>query len=163
MNSQQVQNEMNEQIKHELYSAYLYLAMAAHFEAENLMGFAHWMKVQSKEEVEHAMKFYEFIHDRNGRVTLQAIDQPPTQFGSPESMFEQSLEHEQFITGRIDHIYAVAMQENDYAAISFLKWFVDEQVEEEKNAVQILDTLKMVGNNPAGLFMADRQLASRGR
>ncbi len=162
MNSQQVLNEMNEQIKHELYSAYLYLSMAAHFEAENMNGFAHWMKAQSKEEVEHAMKFYEFIHDRNGHVTLQAIDQPPSQFGEPQSIFQASLEHEQFITGRIEHIYAIAQQENDYAAQSFLKWFVDEQVEEEKNATQILETLKLVGSNPAGIFMVDRQMASRG-
>ncbi len=161
MNSQKVLNEMNEQIKHELYSAYLYLAMAACFEADNMQGFAHWMKIQSKEEVSHAMKFYEFIHDRGGRVTFQAIDQPPSQFGDPQSMFQQSLEHEQFITGRIDQIYALAQKENDYAAVSFLKWFVDEQVEEEKNAKQILETLKMVGGNPAGVFMADRQLASR--
>ncbi len=161
MNSQQVLNEMNDQIKHELYSAYLYLSMAAHFEAENLLGFAQWMKAQSKEELAHAMKFYEFIHDRNGRVTLQGIDQPPSQFGDPASIFQQSFEHEQFITGRIDNIYEVAQKEKDYAAISFLKWFVDEQVEEEKNVTQILETLKLVGNNPAGLFMIDRQLAAR--
>ena len=142
MFSPKVLQEMNNQIMHELYSAYLYLSMSAHFDANNLTGFAHWMRIQAGEEQEHAMKFYDFIYDRGGKVTLQAIDQPPTEFKSPKDIFAAALEHEKKVTARIDLIYDLAVQDNDHASQSFLKWFVDEQVEEEKNATQILEMLK---------------------
>jgi ferritin len=154
--------EMNDQIKHELYSAYLYLGMASHFEEANLEGFGHWMKVQAGEEQEHAMKFFEHIHDRGGKVTLKAIDQPPAEFGSPSVVFEQVLEHEKKVTSLIHHLYDTAVKDADYASQSFLKWFVDEQVEEEKNATQILEWLKMAGEGGNALFMINKQLGGRG-
>jgi ferritin len=161
MLSKKISEEMNAQIKHELASAYLYLAMSAQFEAENLPGFAHWMRVQAQEEVEHAMKFYNFIFDRNGNVVLQAIEQPPSNFGTPLEAFQKALDHEKKISGLINSIYASADKENDYASKVFLNWFVEEQVEEEKNATAIVETLKLIGDSKNGLFMLDRQLGSR--
>ncbi len=161
MLSKKLLDEVNEQIKHELYSAYLYLAMAAHSQSQNLPGFAHWMQVQAKEEVGHAMKFFEYIHDRGCNVVLQAIDQPPAEFASPTAMFQATLEHEKKVTARINLLYAIASDEKDYASQAFLQWFVTEQVEEEKNATQIVDTLKMAGEKGTALFMLDRQLGSR--
>jgi ferritin len=162
MLSKVVQDTINEQIKNELYSAYLYLSMSAHCEAANLHGFAHWMRVQSQEEVSHAMKFFEFVFDRGGRVVLQAIDQPPVDFKSPLDLFQQTLQHEQKVTGMINHIYDLAAKENDYATQTFVQWFITEQVEEEKNASQILEQLKVVGDQPAALFMLDSYLGKRG-
>jgi ferritin len=153
----------NEQIKHELYSSYLYLAMAAHFEAKSLTGFAHWMKVQAKEENTHAMKMFEFLNDRGVRVVLQAIPQPPAEYGNPLSIFEKVLEHEKKVTALIDKLYAIAGEVKDNAAGVFLQWFITEQVEEEKNATYIIDTLTMIKPEaqPA-LIMLDRELAKRG-
>jgi ferritin len=161
MLSKVVQDTINEQIKNELYSAYLYLSMSAHCEAANLHGFAHWMRVQSQEEVSHAMKFFEFVFDRGGRVVLQAIDQPPVDFKSPLDLFQQTLAHEQKVTGMINHIYDLAAKENDYATQTFVQWFITEQVEEEKNASQILEQLKVIGDQPAALFMLDSYLGKR--
>jgi ferritin len=161
MLSKKISDQMNAQINHELYSAYLYLSMSAHFENENLPGFAHWMRVQSQEEVEHAMKFYNYIYDRDGKVVLQAIDQPPSDFGSPLEVFQMGLEHEKKVTGLINQIYSSADQESDYASKVFLNWFVEEQVEEEKSATDIVETLKLIGDNKSGIFMLDRQLGSR--
>lgn len=152
---------MNEQINEELYSAYLYLSMAAHFEAANLPGFGHWMRIQAQEEQAHAMKFFGFINSRNGRVRLQAIAQPPVEFGSPLSIFQAALEHEQHITGRINALYELAQQEKDHASRSLLQWFVDEQMEEENNAQAIVDTLKMAGEGGMALIMLDHQLGAR--
>jgi ferritin len=160
--SKKMQDALNEQIKEELFSSYLYLSMAAYCESVNLPGFAHWMQTQSGEELEHAMKFFGYIHDRGGRVLLQALDQPAAEFGGPTDLFEKTLAHEQYITGRIHQLYALAVEENDYASLSMLQWFVDEQVEEEKNASEILEVLKMIGDKGQGLIMLDRQLASRG-
>jgi len=160
--NKKVQDAINEQIKNELYSAYLYLSMAAYSEASNLPGLAHWMRLQSQEEVEHAMKFFDFINDRGGRVVLQAIDQPPTEFESPLAIFEQTLEHERKVTAMINQLYELALRENDYPSQVLLQWFIEEQVEEEKNAEQILQTLKMIGDKPQGLVMVDRELGRRG-
>jgi ferritin len=162
MLSKKLQDAMNEQIKNELYSAYLYLSMSAYCEAANLPGFAHWMRMQAQEEEAHAMKFYDFIYERGGRVVLQAIDQPPFEFPSPLAVFEQTLEHEQKVTGMINDLYALAVEEKDYASQIFLQWFVTEQVEEEASATQILETLKMIGDKGHALIMLDRQLGSRG-
>jgi ferritin len=153
---------LNAQIKEELFSSYIYLSMATYFEANNLPGFAHWMRVQSNEELEHAMKFYEYIQDRGSRVTLQALDQPPVDFNSATDAMEQTLAHEQYITKKIHDLYAQAVGEKDYASQIMLQWFVDEQVEEEKNATEILAVLKMTGDKGQGLIMLDRQLARRG-
>lgn len=158
-----MQNAINEQIKNEMFSAYLYLSMAAHFEAENLPGFANWMKVQSKEEVEHAMKFFEYIYDRGGRVTLKAIDEPQTAFKAPLEVFKQVLEHERKITAMIHKLYELALKENDYPSQVMLQWFIKEQVEEEKNGETIIEQLKMVGDSSAALMMADRQFAARNK
>jgi ferritin len=153
--------EMNVQIREELYSAYLYLSMAAHFESANLPGFATWMKKQAGEEQEHAMKFFEHIHDRGGKVTLHAIAQPPVDFKTPLSIFEQVLEHEKVVTGRIHLLYKLAVEGKDYASQTFLTWFVNEQVEEEKNATQIVESLKMMGDSANALFMLDSVLGKR--
>jgi len=161
MFTQVVQDKMNQQIKHEMYSAYMYLSMSAQCEEANLPGFAKWLRMQADEEMEHAMKFYDFIHERGGKVTLLAIDQPPTEFGTPREIFEQVYAHEQKVTGLINSIYEVALKENDYPSQIFLHWFIDEQVEEESNSSQILETLKMIGESPNGLFMLDRQLGKR--
>jgi ferritin len=160
--SKVVQDTINDQIRNELYSAYLYLSMSAYFEAANLHGCAHWMRVQSQEEVSHAMKFFEFVFDRGGRVVLQAIDQPPVDFKSPLDIFQQTLQHEQKVTAMINHIFELAVKENDYATQTFVQWFITEQVEEEKNASQILDQLKAIGDQPAALFMLDGYLGKRG-
>jgi ferritin len=156
-----VQQALNDQVQKELHSAYIYLSMAAYFEAENLPGAAHWMRRQAGEEQEHAMKIYDFIHDRGGRVTLQAIDAPPATFASPLAVFEASYAHEQKVTKSIHDLYALAVKEADYPTQVMLQWFIDEQVEEEKNASAIVAQLQMVGDSPAALFMIDRQLAAR--
>lgn len=155
-------NAMNEQLKNEFYSAYLYLSMSADCESINLPGFANWLRMQSQEEVDHAMKFYEFLCDRGGRVVLQAIEQPPTEFDGSLDVFQRTLEHEQKVTGLIHDLYALAVQDKDYASEVFLQWFVAEQVEEEKSASEILETLKVVGEKGQALVMLDRQLARRG-
>ena len=162
MLSKALQDAINEQIKNELYSAYLYLAMAAYSEASNLPCFAHWLRVQSEEEVEHAMKFFDFVNERGGRVVLHAIDQPPVEFESPVKIFEETLNHERKVTGMIHHLYELALEEKDYPAQVMLHWFIDEQVEEESNATQILDTLEMIGDKGQALVMFDRELAKRG-
>jgi ferritin len=156
-----VQQALNDQVQKELHSAYIYLSMAAYFEAENLPGAAHWMRSQAGEEQEHAMKIFDFIQDRGGRVTLQAIDAPPATFASPLAVFEAAFAHEQKVTKSIHDLYALAVQEADYPTQVMLQWFIDEQVEEEKNASAIMAQLKMVGDSPAALFMIDRQLAAR--
>jgi ferritin len=156
-----IEEAMNEQIKNELFSAYQYLSMAAYCESENLPGFAQWMRAQSREEMEHAMKFYDFILERNGRVALRALDGPLVEFGSPLEVFEQALEHERRVTAMINDLYALAVRENDYASQTFLQWFVTEQVEEEKNAGDVVETLKMVGDKSEALFLLDRELGQR--
>lgn len=161
MFSQAVQDKMNQQIMHEMYSAYMYLSMSAHCESANLPGFAKWLRQQAEEEMEHAMKFFDFIHERNGKVVLYAIDQPPSEFGTPLEIFEQVYAHEQKVTGLINSIYEVSLKENDYPSQIFLHWFIDEQVEEESNSSQILETLKMIGESTNGLFMLDHRLGKR--
>ena len=156
-----VEEAMNEQIGNELFSAYQYLSMSAYCESENLPGFAQWMRAQSQEETEHAMKFYDFILERNGRVVLRGIDGPVVEFSSPLEVFEQALEHEQKVTAMINDLYALAVRENDYASQTFLQWFVTEQVEEEKNAGDVVETLKMVGDKREALFLLDRELGQR--
>jgi ferritin len=161
MISQAIQDAMNEQIKNELYSAYLYLSMAAYCESINLKGFAHWMRVQHQEETGHAMRFFDFINDRGGRVTLQAISQPPTEFKSPLDIFEQTLEHERKVTAMINKIYDLAVKEGDYASQALLQWFVTEQVEEEKSATEILEKLRLAGDRGSALLYLDHELGER--
>ena len=153
-----VRDAMGEQIKHELYSAYLYLSMAGSFEVANLTGFAHWMRQQSRQELEHAMKFLDFILDRGEHVELQAIEAPPYAFRSPLDTFEQALEHEKEITARINDLYELSVRENDYPAVVFLSWFVTEQVDEEKDATKIVERLRMAGEDGAALLLLDDEL-----
>jgi ferritin len=162
MISEAMQNAINGQIRDELYSAYLYLSMAAYFEATSLPGFASWMRAQAQEEVDHAMKFFDFVNERGGRVTLQAIEQPTVDFESPLAVFEATYEHEQKVTGLIHGLYELALEENDYAAQVMLHWFIDEQVEEEATASQIVDILERIGDADQGLIMLDRELGRRG-
>jgi ferritin len=156
-----LQDALNDQIKSELTSAYLYLAMSAYFETVHLSGCARWMRLQSREEASHAMKLFGFIHERGGRVVLQTIDQPPAKFKSPLEVFQQALEHERKVTGMIHRLYAVAAKENDYATQVMLQWFIEEQVEEERSASDIVEQLKMIGDQSVGLFMLDQQVGAR--
>jgi len=161
MFSKKMQDAMNQQIKHEFYSSYLYLGMSAHFESVNLPGFAHWMKAQSGEEAEHGMKFFDFINERNGRVVLEAIDKPPTEFKSPLEVMKKVLEHEKKVTAMINALYELAVKEKDYPSQVMLQWFITEQVEEEKSASDIIELLKNLGDTPAGLIMVDEKLGGR--
>lgn len=161
MLSKTMQEALNDQINHEFYASYLYLSMAAHFDQANYPGFAHWMRLQSQEEYGHAMKIFGFINDRDGQVELKAIAQPATKFKSPLDIFTQALEHERKVTGLIHKLYDLAVKENDYATQVMLHYFVEEQVEEEKVALAIVDQLKMIGDTPTAMLMLDRQLASR--
>ncbi len=161
MLSEKMQDALNAQINAELYSSYLYLAMAAHFESQNLLGFANWMHKQSGEENTHGMKFYHYINSRRGRVLLSALEGPKTEWKSPLAVFQDSLKHEQKVTGLINKLMDLAISESDHATISFLKWFVDEQVEEEANVDAVIQDLKRIGDAPQGLFILDRELAGR--
>lgn len=161
MLSKKLLGALNQQIKNELDSAYLYLAMSAHFQASNLGGFAHWMNLQYKEETGHAMKFFGYINERGGNVELEGLDKPPSTFRSPLDIFKQVLEHEKKVTGTINALYELALKETDYPTQVMLQWFISEQVEEEKSAADIVAQLKMIGDAPAGLVMLDRQLAAR--
>jgi len=152
---------MNLQINKEIYSGYLYLSMAAHFSQSNLGGFSHWMKLQAKEELDHAMKFYDFLNELGEKVDLQAIAQPDANFGSPIKIFEQVPEHEIFVTARIHLLYEIAIEEKDYRTQVFLQWFINEQVEEEKHATEILETLKLGGESGSALIMMDKALGDR--
>jgi ferritin len=161
MISQKMQDAINDQIKHELHSAYVYLSMAAYCEAMNLPGFAHWMRMQNSEEIGHAMKLFDHVLDRDGRVMLQTIEQPPSDFKSPLEMMQAALGHERKVTGLIHKLYELAAAENDPAARVLLQWFVTEQVEEEKSAGLIVEQLKLIGDNGTGLLMLDRELGGR--
>jgi len=152
---------LNEQIHHELESAYIYLSMAAYFESENFPGFAQWMKMQFEEEMEHAFRFYDFIHSRGGQVKLLAIAEPPDKYESPLAAFKKALAHEQKITNDIHNLYSLATDEKDYPSLSFLQWFIDEQVEEEENVGGVVEDIKRVQDSEHGLLMLDRELAQR--
>ncbi len=161
MLSKGIQEAINEQIHHEFHSSYVYLAMSAYLEAANFQGFAQWMRMQAKEEVNHAMKLFDYVNDRNGRVTLKALEQPPANFKSVLDTFEHALAHEQKVTGMIHSLYALVMKENDYASQVALQWFINEQVEEEATATAVVDRLKIAGNDGAALLMLDREMGSR--
>jgi ferritin len=161
MLSKALQKAINEQIKNELSSAYLYLSMSAYCGTLNLQGFTRWMRLQGQEEVSHAMKLFDYIQERGGRVVLQAIDQPPAEFKSPLDVFQQVLEHERKVTGMIHRLYELAVKENDYATQVMLQWFITEQVEEEKGASAVVEQLKMIGNQGIALFMLDKELGAR--
>jgi ferritin len=161
MLSEKMQDAINGQLNAELYSSYLYLSMNAYFKSINLDGFANWMHYQAQEELTHAMKFYDFINQRGGRVNLLQIEAPPSQWNSPQAVFEATLEHEQKVTGLINELVELALSEHDHASNIFLQWFVSEQVEEEENVTGVLEQLKLMGEAKGGLFMIDRELAKR--
>lgn len=159
--NERLQEAMNSQIKNEFYSAYTYLSLAAYCEYINMPGFAHWLRVQSEEELEHAMKFFDHINERNGRVSLQAIEQPPTEFGSLLDVFKAAYAQEQKVTGQIHDMYDIAVEDKDYAAQALLQWFAVEQVEEEQITSDLVARLEMIGDHPASLVILDRELAGR--
>ena len=159
--TKKMEDAINGQIQAEYYSSYLYLAMAAYCDSVNMPGYAHWMRVQAREEMEHVMKFYHYVVERGGRVVFGAIAQPPVEYDSILAIAEETYAHEQKVTSLIHKLYEVAAAEKDYASQSFLQWYIDEQVEEEDNARTIVEQLKMVGDHVSGLFMLDRHLASR--
>ena len=156
-----VYEAMNDQIKHELYSAYFYLSMSAYCETENLPGFAKWLKVQAEEEQEHAMKLYDYLLDRGEKISLKAIEQPPVEFKGVKDVFTKVYEHEQKVTGLINGIYAKAVEANDVASQIFLQWFINEQVEEEKNASSVLAMVTKLEGSRGGLYQLDHQLGMR--
>ena len=161
MLSKTMEKALNDQVHWELYSAYLYVSMATYVEDKGLMGFANWLHVQDQEEKFHAEKFYNYIVERGGRVILQAIDAPPHEWASPLAVFEDALAHEQGVTARIYKLMDLALEEKDHGTASFLKWFIDEQVEEEANVADVIAKLKLVDQTPGGAFMLDKDLATR--
>jgi ferritin len=161
MLSDKMQEALNRQTNWELYSAYLYLSMAAYFHFVNLKGFANWMRVQTQEELVHVMKFYDHINDRGGRVSLGPVAGPPTEWASPLAAFEDAYKHEQKVTGLINDLVNLALEERDHPTNAFLQWFVTEQVEEETSVNDVVQQLRLVDDTPEGLFMFDRQLAQR--
>ena len=150
----------NDQITREIYSAYIYLQMAAWFEEKSLEGFAQWMKVQSQEEMAHAMVFWNHVYERGGQVELGALEKPPVAFASPQEVFEKALEHEKYISDSINKILDLAIESSDHASKPVLNWFVEEQIEEEDAPTRIIEKLKMIGDGN-GLFMLDKEMGVR--
>jgi ferritin len=161
MASKKMIDTLNNHLNEEFYSSYLYLSMASYFEENNLKGFAQWFKIQSQEEYGHGMKFYSFIIQVGGKVTLKAIKAPKTTWKSIIEVFAETLAHEKHITGLINKLVGQAMQEKEYATNNFLQWFVNEQVEEEATVEEIINKLEMIGDAKSGLFMMDRELGAR--
>jgi ferritin len=158
---EKMQKALTEQLNAEMYSSYLYLSMSSYFQSIELAGFANWMRVQANEELMHAMKIYDYVIERGGRVMLRQIDSPPTEWDSPTAAFEHVYEHEQKVTGLINGLVDLAIKEKDHATNNFLQWFVAEQVEEEASASGVLQKVKLVGSAGEGLLMLDRELATR--
>lgn len=152
---------LNDQIKHEFYSSYLYLSIASYFENIPLEGFSKWFRKQAEEEHEHGMKIYQYILDRNLHVDLQGIEKPTGQFNSIEEVFELALKHEKKVTHWIHQIYDLAIAEKDHATHIFLQWFISEQVEEEKNAQDNLDQIKLIGDDKGALLVLDQNFAKK--
>lgn len=161
MLKQRVADAINAQINAEFYSAYLYLSMSAYFQNQGLPGFANWMRVQFEEEQFHALKFYDYVNERGGRVLLTAFETPKHEWSSIVEVFEDVLKHELHVTDLINNLVDISIAEKDHASNSFFKWFVDEQVEEEANVEQILSQLKLIGGKGDGILMLDRELATR--
>ena len=156
-----VERGINQQVNAELYSAYLYYAMAAYFEALSLKGFSHWMRVQALEEMTHVQKFFAYLNDRGGRVVLMPIGAPPSEWGSPLEVFQQVYAHEVEVTGLINKLMDLVLATSDHASSSFLQWFVSEQVEEEATADEVLQKLKLVDKTEGGLFLLDQEMDKR--
>ena len=161
MITEKMEQAFNEQINKELYSAYLYLSMQAYFEKLNLTGFVNWMSVQVQEENAHAMGMYNYLNERGGKIELMAIDKPQTDWDSPLDVFKHVLEHEEYVTSRINALMDVADEVKDRAALSFLDWYVKEQVEEESNVGGVLAKLELIGEDKHALLLLDQELATR--
>lgn len=161
MLSKKIEVAINAQINAEMWSAYLYLSMASYCHSIGQTGMARWYEVQFKEEQDHAKILFNYVIQRGSKVTLAAIDVVPTEWKSILNVFESTLEHEQKVTSMINNLFALTNEENDYATQSMLKWFIDEQVEEEENAQTIIDNLKMIKDNGFGLYMLDKELGAR--
>lgn len=161
MISKRLQDQINEQIKNELESAYLYAAMVAYFKAEGLDGMAHWMEVQTKEEIGHAKKFFDYLFERGGVAELKPLQVLKTKWSSPLEAFKDAYQHEQFVTSKINELVELALAEKDYAARSFLDWYVDEQVEEEDSVIKVVQMLERVGPAGQALLMIDNVLGKR--
>ena len=161
MISTKMQDALNKQLNEELFSSYLYLSMAAYFEEKNLKGFAHWFRIQNQEENMHGMKFFNFIVQKGGKVSLKQIETPKTDWNSILEVFTDSLKHEQKISGLINLLTELSMNEKDYATHTFLQWFITEQVEEEANVHELIQKLEMIGDNKSGLYLLDNELRSR--
>lgn len=161
MINEKVAKVLIEQVNKELYSAYLYLSMSAYFSDIGLLGFANWMRVQVQEEQAHAMLIYDFLINRGERVTLGAIDAPPGDWKNPLQVMEEVLKHEVYVTGLINNVVAVAEEQKDRATMSYFNWFVDEQVEEEANAQDIISKLKLIGDDKSALYLLDKDLSAR--
>ncbi len=161
MLSQKMQTAINDQINEEMFSAHLYLSMSAYFQKLNLLGFANWMHIQYQEETSHALKFFNYLYDRDSFVSLKAIAAPKTEWVSPRKAFEEALQHEQHITSCINKLVDIAISERDHATNNMLQWFVNEQVEEENSARTIVEKLKMFENAPQALYMLDKELGAR--
>ncbi len=161
MIDREMEEAINRQINEEMYSAYLYMSMSAHFENAGLKGFANWMFVQYQEEMDHAMKFYRYLQERGGKVRLYEINEPPHEWESPLDAMEQTLKHEQHITKCINDLVDLAEKLKDRPTFNLLQWYIDEQVEEEANDEEIINQLKLIGDNGQGLLMLDRELAQR--
>lgn len=161
MINEKVGKILNEQVNKELYSAYLYLSMSAYFSDIGLLGFANWMRVQFQEEQAHAMFIYDFLLDRGEKVILTAIDAPVTTWANPLNVMEEVLVHEVYVTNLINNIVSVAEEVKDRATMSYMNWFVDEQVEEEANAKEIIDKLKLIGDDKSALYLLDKDLSTR--
>lgn len=163
MISKTIEKALNEQLNAELWSGYLYLSMAAHFENSNLCGMAHWMRLQAKEELDHAMRFYKFIIERSGKVTLTAIDKVPTTWKSALEAFKEAYKHEVKVTGLINSLANLSAKEGDHATTVMLHWFITEQVEEEAQTLLIQNKLEMIGTSTGGLLRLDHELGHRGQ
>jgi len=161
MLSKKVEEALNEQVKAEFFSAYFYLSMSNYFEKINLKGFANWMRIQFQEEQIHALHLVDFINERGGSVKLMAIETPKTEWKNPIEIFEETLDHEVKLTGLINELVDISMKEKDHATVNMLQWYVSEQVEEEANASEILQQLKIIEGNGPGLFMIDKDLKAR--
>ena len=161
MISKKMSKALSAQVNAEMYSAYLYLSMSAYFERLNLPGFANWMKIQWQEEITHAIKFFDFVHERGGAIYLKPIAGVPTEWKNASEVFAETLKHEQHVTSLINNLVNIAVAEKDHATNNMLQWYVAEQVEEEANADAILGQLKLIGDNGYGLLMLDRELATR--
>lgn len=161
MIDKKIESAINEQINAEFFSAFLYLSMSAYFAGQNLNGFANWMMVQYKEESAHAMKFINFLNERGGKVELKSIERPGNEWNSPLHVFEETLKHEEIVTSLINNLVDLSIQQKDHATNNFLRWYVQEQVEEESNATNIIGKLKMIKDSMNGLYLIDQELGQR--